>query len=116
MRYLGLQCPTQGNRQTDSKTTRENGIKPKKRYEILCRANHTCELCNKHAPLDVDHLISVDEMKRNGYGEEEYNADWNLAALCEECNSGKSNLPMPINILLSIQIRRLKARSDTGSE
>ena len=75
-----------------------------------------CDLCHKEAPLVVDHLISIDEMRNAGFDKKDYNGDWNLAALCDECNSGKSNLPMPLNVLLSIVMRRLRALNDPRPE
>jgi hypothetical protein len=59
------------------------------RFEILKRDSFTCVYCGRKPPevkLHVDHRIPV---KHNGKTSLE-----NLAASCQDCNSGKSGIPL----------------------
>jgi hypothetical protein len=68
---------------------RRRNVDLKTRARILDRDNRTCQICGRKAPnvkLEVDHKIPVTEGGRK--------ADSNLWTLCEDCNRGKSNLPL----------------------
>jgi hypothetical protein len=57
------------------------------RFEILRRDNHACRYCGRNAPdirLTVDHVTPV------ALGGTDHPS--NLAAACEECNSGKTSV------------------------
>ena len=72
-----------------TKTPRESISKPR-RFEILKRDGYRCQLCGKSADdgviLHVDHRVPL---AKGGSNENE-----NLWTLCEECNLGKSDIPL----------------------
>lgn len=75
-------------------------ISKRLRYEVLRRDGHACRYCGARAPhavLTVDHVVPV------ALGGAD-TAD-NLAAACEDCNSGKSST-MP----LAEQVAEVAAR------
>lgn len=88
-------------------------ISPWMRATILMYAKGRCQLCAIHIDLIteldglvVDHMISQKACNRHGW-------DWldmesNLAALCPECNSGKSSRSMPIDHIESVLHKREK--------
>lgn len=94
-----------GERQR-SVTTVQNGVKPKMRFVVLNRAGRRCELCGEpielHEGLAVDHLLSVEDGLALGLTEAQLNHIENLAALCEECNSGKGRTTLPLYLTLAI--------------
>jgi hypothetical protein len=53
-------------------------------------------------PLHAGHLLSVDVGISMGLTEVELNDDANLAAMCDECNSGVSSTPLPLRICVAI--------------
>lgn len=101
---------TETGRAVRTVTTVHNGIKPGQRSRILLRANSSCELCHSVSkPLHVGHLLSVNDGVRQGLTDAEINSDENLAAMCDECNLGLSDEPVPVRLLIAI----LKARTGT---
>lgn len=84
-------------------------FKPKDRARILLRAGGACELCHcSDAPLTVGHLLSYRDAKELGLSDEDANSDENLAAMCEACNSGIGRETVPLKLVLSILVARLK--------
>jgi hypothetical protein len=74
--------------------TSRQGIKPKVRALIFDRFGNACMTCGRMAPdvqLQVDHIIPVELAKRFGLYDDLIESDLNLAPMCEECNSGKSD-------------------------
>lgn len=83
-------------------------IKPSKRARILQRDSYRCVLCG-HAdwPLHIGHCISVEEGLAAGANETELYDDENLAAMCEECNSGLGSGSVDLRLMLRLlRIRR----------
>ena len=73
----------------------------RERFDVLRRCNFACYYCGLPAAggvvkLEIEHVIPV---SRGGT-----NAQWNLVAACGPCNAGKSDLPIPQEIVQ--QIRR----------
>lgn len=67
------------------------GISTRTRFEIFKRDKFTCLYCGKKPPaviLHVDHIVPVAEGGKNGRE--------NLATACEECNQGKSSVPLSV--------------------
>ncbi len=70
--------------ETKIKTTRENPLSPKLRFEILKRDKYTCQYCGRKSPeveLEVDHIEPYSKTKDNSPG--------NLITSCKDCNRGK---------------------------
>lgn len=79
-----------------------------KRATVLLRANGHCELCGRSFQKSnhhISHLISLEAFSQQNLPEDEKrrlaNSIWNLAAFCEECNSGlRTDSATPLFILL----------------
>jgi 5-methylcytosine-specific restriction endonuclease McrA len=93
-------------REQRSVSTGRKDIRPARRARILERDNCRCALCGNKHNLHVGHLLSVVEGLRQGLTDAEINDDENLATMCEECNLGLSDRPVPLRLMLAI----LKAR------
>ena len=67
------------------KKNKRKTIKPKLRFDILKRDNHTCQACGATpqdgATLEIDH---IQPFSKGGTDDPD-----NLQVLCRECNSGK---------------------------
>jgi hypothetical protein len=67
-------------------------IKPKRKVRLLQRDNYTCVICHRERPggegLHIGHLISLEDGRAEGLSDEELFSDYNLAAMCDECNLG----------------------------
>jgi 5-methylcytosine-specific restriction endonuclease McrA len=98
---------TETGREPRSLRTRPT-IRPRQRARILLRDNSTCVLCHRHGvPLDVGHMISVDDGHALGLSDAELGSDENLAAMCASCNSGLGSETLPLRIVVAV----LRARS-----
>lgn len=103
---------TETGRAPRTVTTVHNGIKPNQRARILLRANGCCELCHAiDKPLHVGHLLSVNDGLKANLTEAEINDDENLSAMCDECNLGLSDRPVPLRLLMALLQARIKLRS-----
>jgi 5-methylcytosine-specific restriction endonuclease McrA len=94
--------------------TVHEAIKPKLRAKILERATGRCELCGKGSelgPLHVGHLISVEQGLAGGSTELELNDPENLAAMCAECNLGLGKQTVPLRMMMSIFMARMRRNS-----
>lgn len=94
-------------------------MKPSTRYRILERDGSTCQICHRtDRPLVVDHAIPVEWFKSEGVDPALADDEENLWAVCEECNSGKSDTPVPIRLLLRALMARVRFRagSTRGAE
>lgn len=67
------------------------------------------------AILNVGHIISRDVGLRIGMTEDEVDDDENLAAMCEECNSGLSEEPIPLPTAVWIVRARIAWRNTKGA-
>lgn len=75
---------------------------------MLLRANRTCELCGASGLLHVGHLLSVKHAIAAGLNDDEINGDENLAAMCEECNLGLAEEPVPLRLAVALAIARIR--------
>lgn len=87
-------------------------LKPSQRARILARDNCRCIMCGRGPgdgiSLVIGHLISVDEGRRYGLADAELFSDENLAAFCEECNSGQGSRSLsPRLISVALHFRNL---------
>lgn len=101
-----------------SLTTARNGLKPSVRSRILQRDGGKCNLCGRsprvhNVILNVDHILPVEAGVKVGLSDAEINHEENLWAICEECNSGKSNSVLALRLAASILRLRI-AESENG--
>lgn len=67
-------------------------INLRRRFEVFRRDDFRCQYCGRRAPevaIEVEHMRPIslggtDDM-------------WNLASACQQCNAGKSNIPLTID-------------------
>lgn len=78
------------------------GISKKLRFEVFKRDSFTCQYCGKKAPDVILHVDHINPVSKGGD-----NAIVNLITSCAECNSGKSNVLLDDNSVLSVQRRQL---------
>lgn len=91
-------------------------MKPSKRARIIVRDNGTCVLCHRaDLPLEVGHLISVDEGRLQGLTDEQLDDDENLAAMCAPCNSGLSSETVPLRLLAAVLVVRLRRAEEKSA-
>lgn len=94
---------TETGRAQRSVTTVHNAIKPSQRARILLRDGNACAICHaSDRPLHVGHLLSVDTGLKLGLTDSELNSDENMASMCEECNLGIGNNPVPLRLAAAI--------------
>lgn len=86
-------------------------IKPSTRARILHEHDYACVCCGRRAPdvsLDLGHLISRDDAARAGFLDDPLiDSEWNLAPMCQECNSGQRPLGT-VSIRLIYRVLQLK--------
>lgn len=108
---------TETGRAQRSVTTVHAAIKPKQRAKIIMRDGARCVWCRSaDRNLHVGHIISVDAGMQFGLSDAEINDDENLVALCEECNLGQGNEPMPLRIAISVLRARIAWRDRNETE
>jgi hypothetical protein len=84
-------------------------MSPSLRALVMVRAGGACELCHSYGiPLTVGHLLSVDAGRKEGLSDDVLNCEENLSAMCEACNSGISNQPVPLRVMVAIITTRCK--------
>lgn len=99
---------TETGRAERTVTTIHNGIKPKQRARIIERATGRCELCGARGNLHVGHLVSVKDALRLELTDAEINSDENLAAMCDECNLGIGENPVPLRLAIAMVMARTR--------
>lgn len=90
----------------DVKIKRES-IPKKTRFEIFKRDSFSCQYCGQSAPevlLVIDHIVPVSKGGTSDI--------FNLITACQDCNSGKSNIPLSDNS----EISKKKAQLDIINE
>lgn len=98
---------TETGRAPRTVTTVHNGIKPSLRARIIERATGKCEMCGSRKNLHVGHLISVDAGIQWGMTDGEINSTENLICICDECNLGIGNEPVPLRFAVAMVMTRL---------
>lgn len=116
-KYAGYNLPkSESGKEQRSVTRNREPMKPSKRAAILVRDGGQCVLCrSSDAILHVGHLISRDVGLRIGMTEDEVDDDENLAAMCEECNLGIGNQPIPLTTAVWIVRARISRRNHRGA-
>lgn len=96
-------------------------LKTKLKTAVWIRAGRRCELCGTPVEatngLAIDHMLSVEDGKALGLSEAQLNNIENLAAMCEECNSGKGRTTLPLWLVVNIlkaRTRHLEAEGTPG--
>jgi len=86
-------------------------LKPSQRARVLDRDSGCCVLCHRaDLPLDVGHLVSVDDGRKLGMTDAELFDDENLAAMCAVCNSGYSERSVSPRIFAALIRARIGRR------
>lgn len=102
---------TETGRAIRSVTTIHNGVRPTLRARVLERDGSRCVICNAtETRFHVGHLISVDAGLLYGLSDAEINDEENLAVMCEECNLGYSERPIPLRTAIAILRARITWR------
>ena len=98
-----------GRKQRTIATVHE-AITPRIRALVLMRASGHCEICGASPtpehPLHVGHMLSVKRGMEQGLNETELNSLENLAALCDGCNLGIADTPVPLRLVIGIVMAR----------
>ncbi len=87
--------------------TKRTAISKRTRFEVFKRDAFKCQYCGQSAPdilLEIDHIVPVSRGGDNNI--------LNLLTSCEDCNSGKSNIPLE----RKEEIRKQKAEMDKLQE
>lgn len=102
---------TETGRAARTVATIHNGIKPALRARILERDGMRCVICGAtETRFHVGHLISVEAGLLYGLTDAEINDEENLAVMCEECNLGYSDRPIPLRTAIAIVRARMSWR------
>lgn len=108
---------TETGRAVRSVSTVHNGIKPKLRVKIIERDGGRCVICHAdNRPLHVGHIVSVDAGLAIGLADSEINDEENLIAMCEECNLGQGDQPIPLSVAIRILRARISWRNREGNK
>src|SRR5258708_6457345 len=104
-------------REVRSLSTRAD-VPPGKRSRVLLRDNFRCFSCGRgpqdDVVIEVGHLLSVEAGRLEGLTDTEINSEENLAAQCQECNSGLSSAPVPLRLLIAVLRARLTRSAPDG--
>lgn len=88
-------------------------IKPRVRSDVLIRSNGRCELCGKSSSdcvVHVGHILSVNVGVAEGLSDDDINDSENLMAMCDECNLGIGDQPLPLKLMVKVLVSRLKCK------
>ena len=83
---------------------KRTGLSKRTRFEVFKRDLFTCQYCGRTPPtvvLQVDHILAVSDGGTNDR--------INLVTACQDCNGGKSNVPLaqvPTSLALEMAKRR----------
>lgn len=78
---------------------------------MLDRDGACCVICHRdNVPLEVGHLVSLDDGKKLGLTDAELSDDENLAAMCAPCNSGYSAQTVNPKIIVAAMRARIARR------
>lgn len=116
--YAGFNAPKSETGETQRSVRSRPTRRPSDRARVLLRDGYRCVLCGKRQGDDViiveGHLISRDIGKQIGLSDDEIDHDENLAAMCEECNSGLSSEPVPMPTMIAVLRARISWRKNRG--
>jgi HNH endonuclease len=81
-------------------------VSKRKRFEIFKRDAFVCQYCGRTPPTIVLHCDHVEAVSNGGSDDES-----NLVTACEDCNLGKSNVPLgqvvqPLTELMAVALER----------
>lgn len=105
---------TETGREVRTAKTTHDALRDGKRRRVLERGNFACELCGRRPtpehPLHVGHLLSVRDGMAEGLTEHELNDEENLAAMCDECNLEISAESLPLRLVFSLLLVRVRRK------
>jgi 5-methylcytosine-specific restriction endonuclease McrA len=102
---------TETGRDVRSLRTRPD-IKPSQRARILDRDDSRCIICHTvERALDVGHLVSVEDGRKQGLTDAELYADDNLVAMCAPCNSGYGAVSVSPRIVAALIRARIARKA-----
>lgn len=107
---------TETGRAVRSVSTTHAALRPKMKVAILERANGRCEMCGNGPPksnLHVGHIISV-KLGMDDMTDAELNDEENLVCLCDECNLGMGDEPLPLRFMMKLVRARIMHRQETA--
>jgi hypothetical protein len=94
-KYLYNAARTETGRPRQSLRTRPN-VSPNQRARILLADISRCVICKRtDVPLEIGHMISVRDGRRQGLSDAELYSDENLCGMCAQCNSGLGGNSLP---------------------
>lgn len=91
--------------------TNRKGLSKRTRFEIFKRDGFACRYCGRSpaaAPLHVDHVVPV---AAGGHSQPE-----NLVTACDDCNLGKSSVPLDDIKLRTVNRESLKRQRDHAEQ
>jgi 5-methylcytosine-specific restriction endonuclease McrA len=107
---------TETGRAVRSVSTVHAAVRPALRARIFDRDGMCCVLCRAtESRFHVGHLISVEAGILYGLSDAEINDEENLAVMCEECNLGYADRPIPLRLALVIVRARISWRQRKGA-
>lgn len=102
---------TETGRSVRTVATIHKALRPSLRARVIERDGFACVLCRAtETRLHVGHLIPVEAGILYGLTDAEINDEENLAAMCEECNLGYGNRPIPLRTAIAIVRARIAWR------
>lgn len=107
---------TETGREPRTVTTARSVLKPKLRAKLLMQANGRCEFCGQRENLHIGHIISVKAGVALGLSDEQINDAENLAVMCDECNLGVGDEPLPLKLAVGILLSRIDYREKHAQE
>lgn len=88
-------------------TSERKPISKRMRFEVFKRDSFTCQYCGRKAPDAILHIDHIEPVSRGGK-----TVLMNLITACDQCNSGKSNIPLDDSTAVS----KARAQADQISE
>jgi len=84
--------------------TKRKPLSKKIRFEVFKRDSFTCQYCGRKSPDVILHVDHLDPVAKGGT-----NDILNLVTSCEECNQGKSDIPLSDNSVVEKQRKQVEA-------
>jgi 5-methylcytosine-specific restriction endonuclease McrA len=103
---------TETGRAARTVSTVHAAVRPALRARILDRDGTCCVICRTtESRFHVGHIIPVEAGILYGLSDVEINDEENLAVMCEECNLGYQDRPIPLRTAIAIVRARISWRN-----